>query len=108
MENILLAKQRREHIRWLVLRHLNRERPAALSDTDLVTFIRAEYPDVTMVQLHKELDYLRLRGLLLITETFPHWHLRLTYQGVDMVEYNTAEVTGIGRPAVALYAEETT
>ena len=100
--SFMQAKQRREHIRWLSLLLINEARPAAPTDSNMLACIQSEYHDATIAELRKELDYLRLRGLLTLTESFPRWHLHLTYQGVDIVEYNSSDVVGIARPPVAV------
>lgn len=95
-----VARARREHVRWLCLLYLDQVRPATMTDSALAPMVRADYPDADAVELRRALDYLDSRGLLSITKDGARWHLRLSYQGVDLVEYTSPDVPGIGRPPV--------
>lgn len=94
------AKFRREHIRWIVLLALNNARPVGASDRLLLSVARAEYPDITLIELRRELDYLADRKLVELR--LPHdggeWRAGLTRYGVDVVEYTVNCEPGIARP----------
>lgn len=94
----LHAKVRREHMRWLCLQHLDDSRPEKMVDLALLALIRSVYPDTDRRELRRELDYLALQGLLTIAEKEERWRLKLTYQGVDVVEFTSHCPPGIGRP----------
>lgn len=94
------AKFRREHIRWIVLLALNNARPMGAPDRLVLSIARAEYPDITLIELRRELNY--LAGRKLVALRLPHdageWHGELTRYGVDVVEYTVSCEPGIARP----------
>lgn len=90
---------RREQIRWLCLYQLDSVRPDVMTDLALLAVIQAVYPNANHIELRRELDYLKLCTLLTITSKRDIWHLTLTYQGVDVVEYTSECPDGIGRPS---------
>ena len=77
---------------------IDKRRPQPTADSDLLATIRSEFHDVTLNELRRELDYLRVRGLLTITPSSTYWIPSLTYQGIDLVEYTSADIPGIDRP----------
>lgn len=89
---------RREHLRWQCLSFLDGHRPAATTDIALLSLVQAVYADATIDELRREVDYLSMRELLTITERGGIGHLKLTFQGVDVVEFTSACPPGIGRP----------
>lgn len=93
------ARVRRGHARWLCLIHLDAARPEAISDAALLALVRSVYPDALMAELRRELDYLAMLGLVTVTDTGGVWHSKLTWQGVDIVEYTAPCPPGIHRPA---------
>lgn len=92
------AKVRREHLRWLCLRHLDVVRPERMADLALLALIQSVYADADIVELRRQLDYLEMQNLLTITGKDGHWQIKLTHQGVDLVEYTSHCPPGIGRP----------
>lgn len=92
------ARARREQIRWLGLVHLDMARPQQMTDAALLAAVRAVYPDANQRELQRELDYLMERGLLAIVDDSGIWRLKLTYQGIDIVQFTTPCPPGIGRP----------
>lgn len=94
-----IQKARREHIRWSSLCWLDAQRPNKMTDLALLALIQTIYPEATIHELQRELDYLADQNLLSIASKGGRWHLKLTYQGVDVVEYTTSCPAGIGRPA---------
>lgn len=94
-----MARVRREHLRWQCLVYLDTVRPSTMMDSALLPLIRSGYPDATGIELRRALDYLELRGLLGIEKTDAGWGLRLTYQGIDVVDFTSACLPGIGRPS---------
>lgn len=97
MENLLLTKQRREHIRWLGLAHLDAARPQPMVDAALLPLIQAIYPNADPHELRRELDYLAKCDLLTIVDNDGFWRLTLTRQGIDLVEFTTPCPPGVGR-----------
>ena len=98
VDSFAAAKIRREQIRWFCLRQLDRVRPGAATDEALLALVQAIYPDATRTELRREADYLKMRELLTLTDESGIWHLKLTYQGIDIVEYTTSCPAGISRP----------
>lgn len=92
-------KVRRESLRWYLLLALNNARPEALSEDVIQATMRSIYPDVTPVEVRKELDYLADRDLVkLRKEPSGRWWGDLTRYGVDIAEYTIDCEPGIARP----------
>jgi hypothetical protein len=94
------VKYRREFGRWIILTTLNNSRPLGTTETNILTVIRAEFPDMSRDELRRELDYLRDRSLLTI-KTPPDgsaWWCSLTRYGTDVAEYTVDVHPGIARP----------
>lgn len=89
---------RRRQIRWLCLEQLDHARPDVMTDLALLAIIQVVYPNARHIELRRELDYLKLSSLLTIEVNNEIWHLNLTCQGVDVVEYTSTCPDGIGRP----------
>jgi hypothetical protein len=97
-ESFSERKVRREGMRWSILCRLDDSRPDTMVDLLLLTFIQAVRPDATIRELRRELDYLADQNLLTIANAGDRWHLKLTYQGVNVIEYATPCPAGIARP----------
>lgn len=93
-----LEKVRRERVRWLCLVYLDHFRPESTKDAALLAAVQADYPDATLLELRRSLDYLESHGLLAIKERGDRWLLKLAWQGIDLVEYTSPALPGIGRP----------
>ncbi|TDB47732.1 MULTISPECIES: hypothetical protein [Photorhabdus] len=94
-----VARVRRESLRWSLLVALNKTRPYTASETLLLDISRAIYPDVTALELRKELDYLADSKLIdLNKQPSGSWFADLTRIGVDVVEYTVECGLGIARP----------
>jgi len=94
-----LAKIRREGMRWNLVNTLNKFRPYTTPEQRLTEVMQAIYPDSTMHEVRRELDYLADRGLVVVTgKNSPVWHAELTRDGVDVVEYTVDCDPGIARP----------
>lgn len=95
----MIAKARREGMRWYMISTLNKARPHTMSEQFLLDIIRAIYPDTTTIELRQQLDYLSDRRLLDIIKQ-PHgvWFADLTRLGVDIAEYTIDCQPGIARP----------
>lgn len=91
-------RARRELIRWLCLQCLDHYRPDSTQDLALLAAINEVHKDADRKELRRELDYLRLRGLVTVADCSGDWTLTLTFQGVDFVEYTSSDLPGIGRP----------
>jgi hypothetical protein len=93
------VKARREHLRWLILLTLNNARPVGVFEGPILAVAQSEYPDATMMELRRELDYLGGRDLVEV-ERKPdgRWHAKLTRHGVDFAEYTVDCQPGIARP----------
>jgi hypothetical protein len=93
------VKARREHLRWLILLTLNNARPIGAFEGPILAVAQSEYPDASMLEMRRELDYLGDRDLIEV-ERKPdgRWHAELTRHGVDIAEYTVDCQPGIARP----------
>lgn len=96
----LMARARHTGVRWQCLLHLNVARPDFLTDEALRESVRNVYPDISLHELRREVDYLAEQLLLTIVVKRGFWHLKLSWRGADIVEYTSECPVGIGRPAV--------
>lgn len=93
------AKVRRESLRWYLLLALYNARPEEVVEDIIQATMRSIYPDVTPLEVRKELDYLADRELVqLRKEPSGRWWGDLTRVGVDVVEYTVECDPGIARP----------
>lgn len=100
-----LAKIRREGMRWNLINTLNKFRPYTTNEQRLTEVMVAIYPDATMHEVRRELDYLTDRELVtLVKEPSGTWFADLTRFGVDLAEYTLDCDPGIARP-VKYWAE---
>jgi hypothetical protein len=95
----MVAKARRELMRWQVLVSLHIAAPYGYNAVGLKPIIAASYPDVTDAEIKKHLDYLRERELIhLNTDPLGMEFAKLARDGFDVVEYTVACDPGISRP----------
>ena len=96
-----LEKARRENLRWLILLALNSAQPVGTSEKVVLSAITPMLPDLTPLELRRNLDYLAERNLVTITgrDSQPQWFCKLDRYGIDVVEYTVACEPGIARPA---------
>ncbi|MDH0337570.1 hypothetical protein [Metapseudomonas otitidis] len=93
------AKARRESLRWFILVTLNTSRPIDPHEAVVLTTVQGIYPDVTPLELRRELDYLGDRLLVTLNKRSDGpWICGLTSLGVDVAEYTVACHAGIARP----------
>lgn len=93
------AKTRRESLRWYILLTLNTSRPVDPHEAVVLSTIQGIYPDVTAMELRRELDYLADRSLVtLVKQPSGVWICGLTHYGVDIAEYTIPCNPGIARP----------
>jgi hypothetical protein len=95
------TQPRPAQVRWVLLLTLNNARPVgAGADILLGVVQRALYPDATINEIRRELDYLQSRSLVSVT-TLPTglWIAKLERCGVDVAEYTVDCDPGIARPA---------
>lgn len=99
IDGIDIAKRRREHIRWILLRALDNARPEGTTDGVLVATIQGLYMDATQQEIRRELAYLEDRKLVEISARHTGtWQAELARYGVDIVEYTVECEPGIARP----------
>ncbi len=98
-EGIDFQRQRREIIRWNLLRALDYARPEGTNEVVLLMTIQGLFGDATQREIRRELDYLFDRRLVTIEgQHTGMWHADLARYGVDIVEYAVACEPGIARP----------
>lgn len=99
MQQIDVAKVRREHLRWLIILTLNNARPVGAFEMPILAVAQSEYPDATPLEIRRELDYLHDRDLVeLDKQPDGKWFADLTRHGVDIAEYTIECDPGIARP----------
>lgn len=95
----MIAKARTEGIRWQMISILNKARPHTTSEQFLIDVLRQLYPDITGIELRRELDYLADRKLVdIVKQPIGLWFADLTRLGVDIAEYTIDCQPGIARP----------
>jgi hypothetical protein len=100
MMDIDTAKVRREGLRWLILLALYNSRPFDLNESVVLHTAHAVYPDATLLEIRRELDYLADRKLVeLRKDPAGPWWGNLTRYGTDIAEYTVDCAPGIARPA---------
>lgn len=93
------AKARRETLRWFLLLTLNTSRPVDPHEAVVLSTIQGMYPDATLLELRRELDYLAHRSLVTLDKRpSGQWICGLTHYGVDIAEYTVDCRPGIARP----------
>lgn len=85
-----IAEARREVIRRISLDSVDGYRPVPVSDQLLLMVLSQVCAGITITELRRELDYLRLKGWLTIAQTpgGGFWLLGLTSQGIDFITDN--------------------
>lgn len=102
IDGIDIAKRRREHIRWILLRALDNARPEGTNESVLLMTLQGLYADTTQQEIRRELAYLEDRRLVEVTNRHTGlWHAELMRYGVDVVEYTVECEPGIARPPKA-------
>ena len=97
--DIDLEKARREELRWMILRALNAAQPIGTTEIIVLKAIEPVVPDVTLIELRRELDYLAERDLVTVdSEDTPVWFAKINRHGIDIVEYTVPCHPGISRP----------
>lgn len=95
----LAKKQRRERLRWFLLRTLDVCRPEGSYPASLLDVMRTVYADATEIEVKRELDYLAERELVsLDIDPTGTWYAKLERYGIDVVEYTVECEAGIARP----------
>ena len=84
---IQFEKNKREHVRWLILLTLDHARPIGAAESLILTTIQSVPMQLTALELRREMDYLAGRDLV-----------ELRGEGIDFVEYTIESINGIARP----------
>lgn len=97
--NIDPEKIRRESIRWYLVLAIYNARPNEITEDVIQQTMRAIIPDVSPLEVRKELDYLEDRVMVkLRKEPSGRWWADITRYGVDLAEYTIDCQPGIARP----------
>lgn len=92
------SKVRRESMRWNLILTLNHARPVGAHEQLVKQTLQGVYPDVTLTELRRELDYLEDRSLIDVErDPIGAWRAKLTHYGVDLAEYTVECCPGIAR-----------
>lgn len=95
----LVKKERRERMRWFILRTLDVSRPSGSYVPTILDAIHTIYRDATELEVKRELDYLADRDLVKVQiDATEQWFAELDRYGVDVVEYSVPVEPGIARP----------
>lgn len=98
---ILLAKVRRESMRWHLLAAVNLSRPYGMYTEALLPIVQSVYPSATHNEVRRELDYLEEREMVRIKrDPLDRWAIDLTRTGIDFVEYTIDGQDGVARPKI--------
>ena len=98
-DGIDIEQKRREEARWRILRMIDAGRPVPLSEHIIWRILNEIKIPFTMNEVRRELQYLRDRNLITIEgEDTDTWYGKLTWHGIDLVEYTVAAEPGIARP----------
>lgn len=98
---VIVAKVRRETMRWLILNTVNISRPQGMYTEALLPIIQSVYPDATHLEIRRELDYLEERELVSIEkDPLDRWFVNLKRYGIEVVEYTCPCDPGIARPTI--------
>lgn len=93
------AKVRRESMRWKILLILNSAHPVRAREELVLAALQSAYPDTTVLELRRELDYLADRELVALNkDSSGRWFADLTRHGSDVAEYTVDCDPGIARP----------
>lgn len=99
IDQIDMAKSRRETLRWLLILALYNARPSDLVEAVMLSIAQTIYPDSTPIEIRRELDYLADRKLVDLTKSpSGPWWGNLTRYGTDIAEYTVDCEPGIARP----------
>ena len=94
-----LEKARREELRWMILRALYAAQPVGTTEKIIQQALEPVAPDVTLMEIRRELDYLAERDLVtVIGNNTPVWFAKINRHGIDIVEYTIDCHPGIARP----------
>ena len=99
MTKLNLERARREEMRWLILYALYAAQPVGTSEAVVISAVVEVIPDITELELRRELDYLEERKLIRVERNRPNWFAKINRHGIDYVEYVVDAEPGIARPA---------
>jgi hypothetical protein len=98
-----IDRVRRESLRWQILLVLYHCRENFTRESQILAVIDDSIDNCFMHELRRELSYLESKKLLKIeqksTACGKVWSAQIEHAGVDFVEYNSDDLTGIARPA---------
>lgn len=98
------ARDRREGLRWNILKMLHMSAPYTAGESQIINVMRGIYADISPDELRKQLDYLADRGLIDVVKA-PHgqWFADIGRFGTDIVEYTVDCDPGIARPPMVSF-----
>lgn len=100
---LINERARRESMRWYLIVTMNLARPADATMAMLRGVVEAQYPDVTDLEIRRELDYLEGRELVkLRTDPLGQVRAKLERYGIDIAERTIDCELGIRRPKMGI------
>jgi len=99
-DGIDLEQKRKEEARWRIMRILDAGRPIAVSEQIVWRVLTDLKIPFSLNDVRREMQYLRERNLISIEqpEDADIWFGKLTWHGIDIVEYTQPCEAGIARP----------
>jgi hypothetical protein len=98
-DGIDIDQKRREEARWRILRILDAGRPIAVSEQIVWRVLTDIHIPFSINDVRREMTYLCDRGLIEIEgQDTDIWFGKLTWHGIDVVEYTVKAEPGIARP----------
>jgi hypothetical protein len=98
-DGIDIEQKRREEARWRILRILDAGRPMVVSEQIVWRVLTDIHIPFSINDVRREMTYLRDRALIAIEgEDTDIWYGKLTWHGIDVVEYTVPTEPGIARP----------
>ena len=95
----VLAQQRRESARWIVLQATHLGGHIGITEDMVLPVLRSSWLGTSRDMMRNAIDYLERRRLVTTERpALKPWRIQLTRHGQDVVEYTTDCEPGIARP----------
>jgi hypothetical protein len=98
-DQVDFQQRQKEEARWRIMRVLDAGRPMGASEQLVWRVLTDLKIPFSINDVRREMAYLRDRGLIEIEgEDSDIWYGKLTWHGIDVVEYTATAEPGIARP----------
>lgn len=75
---------KRSHMRDRIVCFLDAMRPERMTDNGLTALLRDIYPEISIRDVRREIDYLQMKGLISTERNPVRWLVSMTASGVDV------------------------